>query len=102
MLVACGSFNPIHNFHLRMLELAKDRLKHKFKGYGFRGLISPVSDGYKKPGLQPFSVRSKMVNLAVETSQWIELSNKEGLKPTWTLTNDVLSEIKNDLRFVVQ
>lgn len=60
----------------------------------FIGLLSPVSDGYKKKGLQPFSVRSKLVSLACQTSSWISLSSMEGMRQEWTPTKDVLLEVK--------
>jgi len=62
----------------------------------FIGLLSPVSDGYKKKGLQPFEVRSKLVELACQSSKWIKLSSWEGKRNEWTPTKDVLLKIKGD------
>ena len=51
-LVACGSFNPITYMHLRMMERAKDHVLKNMNGTQLvGGYLSPVSDGYGKPGL---------------------------------------------------
>jgi len=62
----------------------------------FIGLLSPVSDGYKKKGLQPISIRSKLIELACQSSEWISLSSWEGNRKEWTPTKDVLLKIKSD------
>lgn len=53
VLVACGSFSPITNMHLRMFEMAADHVKQnmaaEFEVIG--GYLSPVSDRYNKAGL---------------------------------------------------
>jgi nicotinamide mononucleotide adenylyltransferase len=51
LLVACGSFSPITYLHLRMFEMAADfvRFNNEFEIVG--GVLSPVSDAYKKAGL---------------------------------------------------
>ena len=53
LLVACGSFSPITNLHLRMFVMAADFIKFdsnsEFEIVG--GYLSPVSDAYKKAGL---------------------------------------------------
>ena len=67
VLVSCGSFNPITNMHLRMFgtliswifsnyffyliyfeEIAKDNLESMGNYKVVSGIISPVSDGYRK------------------------------------------------------
>merc|ERR1711976_157411 len=95
LLAGCGSFNPVHNYHLRMMELTRDALKRRFQVHNcdFKALLSPTSDAYKKKGLQPYSTRSKLISLSTQTSNWIELSSMEGERDVWTPTATVLSEL---------
>uniref|UniRef100_A0A2I3GUW7 Nicotinamide nucleotide adenylyltransferase 1 n=1 Tax=Nomascus leucogenys TaxID=61853 RepID=A0A2I3GUW7_NOMLE len=53
VLLACGSFNPITNMHLRLFELAKDYMNGTGRYTVVKGIISPVGDAYKKKGLIP-------------------------------------------------
>ena len=50
VLLACGSFNPPHYLHARIFEVAKNHLA-KIDKKVVHGWLSPVSDGYGKPGL---------------------------------------------------
>ncbi|XP_060930607.1 nicotinamide/nicotinic acid mononucleotide adenylyltransferase 1-like [Limanda limanda] len=79
VLLACGSFNPITNMHLRMFELARDHLEDKGQYKVVRGIISPV--GYKKEGLIEASHRREMARLATENSDWITLGSWESSQP---------------------
>jgi len=93
VVVACGSFNPITYGHLRMLEIAKDILISK--GYSdVEGILSPVSDAYKKEGLLPSRHRIKMCQLAVRNSDWIRCDSWEGTRTTFTPTVKVLRYFK--------
>ncbi|SPQ96486.1 unnamed protein product (mitochondrion) [Plasmodiophora brassicae] len=69
VLVACGSFSPVTNFHLRLFEDARDALRDRFHVVG--GVMSPVHDHYQKVGLVPFQHRLAMLQLAVEDSSWV-------------------------------
>jgi len=89
VLIACGSFNPITNMHLRLFEMAKDY----FEGLGYEvlgGYVSPVSDGYGKKGLQPADHRKEMCKLAVTSSDWIMVDDWEVSFSNWTTTIQVL------------
>ncbi|PAA66050.1 hypothetical protein BOX15_Mlig017161g1 [Macrostomum lignano] len=98
VLVAGGSFNPVTNMHLRMFELARDALikTGQFKVLG--GIVSPVSDGYNKPGLLPSKHRIEMLKLALGRgscsdgipSSWIRLGTWEAIRSQWTPTRKVL------------
>lgn len=95
VLLACGSFNPITNMHLRMFELARDHLQDN----GFqvvKGIISPVGDGYKKKGLIEAKHRLEMARLASENS-WITVDSWEGLQPDWVETCKVIRHHYNEL-----
>ena len=51
VLVACGSFSPITYAHMRMFEMAQDYVRQETGFEVVGGYMSPVGDGYKKPGL---------------------------------------------------
>jgi len=51
VLVACGSFNPLTYHHLRMFEMANDYVRQNTNFEIVGGYLSPVGDGYNKPGL---------------------------------------------------
>lgn len=89
VLLACGSFNPITNMHLRMFELARDHLEDSGHYRVVKGIISPVGDGYKKKGLIEASHRLEMARLATEGSDWITVDSWEGLQPDWVETAKV-------------
>ena len=56
VLLACGSFNPPHYLHARIFEVAKNYLARQNQTV-VHGWLSPVSDGYGKPGLGRFLIR---------------------------------------------
>lgn len=93
VLLACGSFNPITNMHLRMFEVGKNYLRSKFPGCEVRGIISPVSDVYGKKGLEEARHRVKMCSLAIRSNNWLEISAWESKQESWTPTVNVLDHI---------
>ncbi|KAM3921716.1 nicotinamide/nicotinic acid mononucleotide adenylyltransferase 1 isoform 1-T1 [Leptodactylus fuscus] len=97
VLVATGSFNPITVMHLRLFELARDYLHGTGKYKVVKGIISPVSDGYKKKGLIEGSHRLAMAQLATENSDWIEVDPWECSKKEWTETEAVLRHYQQKL-----
>ncbi|XP_059511576.1 nicotinamide/nicotinic acid mononucleotide adenylyltransferase 1 [Stegostoma tigrinum] len=90
VLLACGSFNPITNMHLRMFELARDYLHQTGKYRVVKGIISPVGDGYKKKGLIEVKHRLAMVRKATESSDWVTVSSWESQQEEWVETAKVL------------
>lgn len=90
VLLACGSFNPITNMHLRMFELARDHLEDSGKYRVVKGIISPVGDSYKKKGLIDASHRLKMARLATQNSDWITVDDWECQQPEWVETAKVV------------
>lgn len=93
LLVACGSFNPITNMHLRLFELARDALQ-KAQPCQVVGVISPVGDGYSKKGLASAADRIAMIRLALASSDWIQLNTWEAEKDEWLETVYVLRHIE--------
>ncbi|XP_055748373.1 nicotinamide/nicotinic acid mononucleotide adenylyltransferase 1 isoform X3 [Salvelinus fontinalis] len=90
VLLACGSFNPITNMHLRMFELARDYLEDTGQYIVVRGIISAVGDGYKKKGLIEACHRVDMARLATDTSDWIKVDAWESQQPDWVETAKVM------------
>ncbi|XP_010890060.2 nicotinamide/nicotinic acid mononucleotide adenylyltransferase 1 [Esox lucius] len=90
VLLACGSFNPITNIHLRMFELARDYLEDTGQYIVVKGIISAVGDGYKKKGLIEASHRVEMAKLAIDTSDWIKVDTWESQQPEWVETAKVI------------
>uniref|UniRef100_A0A7M4E9Z5 Nicotinamide nucleotide adenylyltransferase 3 n=1 Tax=Crocodylus porosus TaxID=8502 RepID=A0A7M4E9Z5_CROPO len=90
ILLACGSFNPITNMHMRLFELARDHLHQTGQYHVIEGIISPVSDNYRKKGLASAKHRIAMAQLAVETSDWLRVDPWESEQETWTETVKVL------------
>ncbi|XP_028921251.1 nicotinamide/nicotinic acid mononucleotide adenylyltransferase 1 [Ornithorhynchus anatinus] len=90
ILLACGSFNPITNMHLRLFELAKDYMNETGKYRVVKGIISPVGDAYKKKGLISAHHRVTMIKLATQTSKWVEVDDWESRQNEWIETAKVL------------
>ncbi|XP_043850906.1 nicotinamide/nicotinic acid mononucleotide adenylyltransferase 1 [Dromiciops gliroides] len=90
VLLACGSFNPITNMHLRLFELAKDYMNETGEYNVTKGIISPVGDAYKKKGLINAHHRIMMAQLATQNSQWVEVDTWESLQKEWIETAKVL------------
>ncbi|XP_040182340.1 nicotinamide/nicotinic acid mononucleotide adenylyltransferase 1 isoform X2 [Rana temporaria] len=98
VLLATGSFNPITVMHLRLFELARDHLHSTGNYKVVKGIISPVSDGYKKKGLVEGPHRLSMAQQATQTSDWIKVDPWECLKKDWTETVAVLRHHQQQLR----
>uniref|UniRef100_A0A8C4XMF6 Nicotinamide nucleotide adenylyltransferase 1 n=1 Tax=Falco tinnunculus TaxID=100819 RepID=A0A8C4XMF6_FALTI len=90
VLLACGSFNPITNMHLRLFELAKDYFDETGKYKVVKGIISPVGDAYKKKGLISAYHRVTMAKLATKNSDWVEVDDWESSQSEWLETLKVL------------
>uniref|UniRef100_A0A8C5F626 Nicotinamide nucleotide adenylyltransferase 3 n=1 Tax=Gadus morhua TaxID=8049 RepID=A0A8C5F626_GADMO len=86
VLLACGSFNPITNQHMRLFELARDHMHSTGNYQVVKGIVSPVSDGYGKQGLVSAEHRNAMAKLALQTSDWITIDEWESDQPDWTET----------------
>ncbi|XP_047421370.1 nicotinamide/nicotinic acid mononucleotide adenylyltransferase 3 isoform X3 [Sciurus carolinensis] len=90
VLLACGSFNPITNMHLRLFEVARDHLHQTGMYQVTQGIISPVNDGYGKKDLVASHHRVAMARLALQTSDWIRVDPWESEQPQWMETVTVL------------
>ncbi|XP_069466100.1 nicotinamide/nicotinic acid mononucleotide adenylyltransferase 1 isoform X2 [Ambystoma mexicanum] len=90
VLLACGSFNPITNMHLRMFELARDHLHATGNYRVVKGIISPVGDSYKKKGLIEAHHRLTMAQLATSDTDWVCVDPWEATQNEWMETVRVL------------
>uniref|UniRef100_A0A8D2B1Z3 Nicotinamide-nucleotide adenylyltransferase n=1 Tax=Sciurus vulgaris TaxID=55149 RepID=A0A8D2B1Z3_SCIVU len=90
VLLACGSFNPITNMHLRLFEVARDHLHQTGMYQVTQGIISPVNDDYGKKDLVASHHRVAMAQLALQTSDWIRVDPWESEQPQWMETVTVL------------
>lgn len=97
VLLACGSFNPITNMHLRMFELARDHLQDTGQYRVVKGIISPVGDAYKKKGLIEACHRLEMARLSTENSDWLTVDSWESLQPEWVETAKVVRHHYDEL-----
>ncbi|KAM7400879.1 hypothetical protein PAMA_005187 [Pampus argenteus] len=86
VLLACGSFNPITNQHMRLFELARDHMHSTGLYQVVGGIVSPVSDGYGKQGLVEAKHRIAMAKLALQSSNWVTVDKWESQQPDWTET----------------
>ncbi|XP_042854926.1 nicotinamide/nicotinic acid mononucleotide adenylyltransferase 3 isoform X2 [Panthera tigris] len=93
VLLACGSFNPITNMHLRLFEVARDHLHQTGMYKVIGGIISPVNDNYRKKDLVAAHHRVAMARLALQTSDWIRVDPWESEQAQWMETVKVLRRL---------
>ncbi|XP_042335679.1 nicotinamide/nicotinic acid mononucleotide adenylyltransferase 1 isoform X2 [Sceloporus undulatus] len=98
VLLACGSFNPITNMHLRLFELARDHLHETGKYKVVKGIISPVGDAYKKKSLISARHRVAMAKLATESCDWVDVDDWESSQQEWQETVKVLRHHQQKLK----
>ena len=96
VLLACGSFNPITNMHLRLFELAKANRNGTGKYKAIKCRISPVGDAHKN-GLISAHHRVITAELATKNSKWVEVDTWESLQKEWTEAAKVLRHHQNKL-----
>lgn len=58
------------------------------------GLISPVHDSYGKKELVSSTHRLAMVKLALQSSDWIKVSDWECQQETWSRTRAILQHLQ--------
>ncbi|CAH1990521.1 unnamed protein product [Acanthoscelides obtectus] len=100
ILLACGSFNPITNMHLRMFEIARDHLHRMGSHEIVGGVVSPVHDAYGKKDLESSTQRIAMLKIALKDHDWVRLSDWECRQESWSRTRQVLHYHQNVLNAV--
>ena len=93
ILVLFGSFSPITIAHLRNLEIARDTLRHRNFDV-VKGIITPVSDAYKKKDLVSIQHRVNMIQGAIRGSNWLELDSYEGFLPYFSTSVTILRYLR--------
>ncbi|KAJ8965274.1 hypothetical protein NQ314_004237 [Rhamnusium bicolor] len=112
ILLACGSFNPPTNMHLRMfdddnimqlliLEIARDHLHRIGTHVVVGGIVSPVHDAYGKKELESVTHRLAMIKLALENHSWVSLSDWECKQESWKQTRQVLQYHQNHVNAIL-
>ncbi|KAF2905098.1 hypothetical protein ILUMI_01082 [Ignelater luminosus] len=101
VLLACGSYNPPTNMHLRMFEIARDHLHRLGNHIVVGGLVSPVHDAYGKNDLVSATHRLAMIKLALQTDDWIRVSDWECKQESWTRTRKILQYHQNLINSIV-
>jgi nicotinamide mononucleotide adenylyltransferase len=104
VIIACGSFSPVTYLHLRMFEMAWDRVQFDSpRYYLIGGYFSPTSDAYGKAGLAPGHHRIHMCQLATAASHWIMVDDWEvKQKDDWQRTVFVLDHFHHHLNSLPQ
>ena len=97
ILVSCGSFNPPTVAHVQILDMV--RAAYLASGVDVYGAyLSPVHDGYKKPGLVDARHRVEMCRRAVASSSYVMVDEWEAAQAGYTRTLHVLDSIDARLR----
>jgi len=103
VLLACGSFSPITNMHLRLFEDVRSNLQSRYPEFEvIGGYLSPVTDAYKKKGLASATHRLNMCKLAVESSDWIMVDDWECSQSEYQRTVLVLNYFERRLNQLVK
>lgn len=97
--VLSGSFNPVHNQHLSILERSRTDLEDQ--GWVVvGGFLAPSSDDYvtKKLGLHAMSLRDRvqLCKIATAASDWIAVCDWGELS-SFRLTRRLRKELRSDL-----
>jgi nicotinamide mononucleotide adenylyltransferase len=81
-----------------LVEIARDYLENETRQFRvIGGFLSPVHDDYGKKELLPSEHRVKMCELAVQSSNWIDVSKWEVNQASWVRSLFVLREHKRTL-----
>lgn len=94
VLLSCGAFSPPTIMHTRIMEMAKEFIEAKCKVHVALGVLSPVHDGYGKPGLVAVDHRIRMLEIACRGSNWIEPWDWESKQQSWTRTKLVVEKLE--------
>ncbi|KAG5461734.1 MAG: hypothetical protein BJ554DRAFT_6023, partial [Olpidium bornovanus] len=78
-------------------EIARDYVRENTGFEVIGGYISPVSDGYKKKGLEAAAHRARMCTLAVESSPWLMVDEWECSNPEFVRSALVLDHFDAEL-----
>lgn len=100
IVVFGGSFNPIHNGHLKMVQAVHEE-------YGFEKiLIMPNNNTYYKVNSHAIEAKHRvnMIQLAISDVSYLAFSDMELVRGGMTYTIDTIRELKkvyNDVYFII-
>lgn len=77
-------------YYFNFTEIARDYYIQMGTHNVIGGVISPVHDSYGKKGLITSKHRLAMVKLALQSSNWIRLTDWECSQQNWTRTRETL------------
>ncbi|KAL6069476.1 Nicotinamide/nicotinic acid mononucleotide adenylyltransferase 2 [Balamuthia mandrillaris] len=97
VLVSSGAFSPIHKSHLQLLEDAKKYCESDGKSKVVAGYLSPSDDRSVKGKLQGDWIEAKhrieMCKIAVQDSDWLDVSDWESGHRGWSSPTMLLNHI---------
>jgi len=108
VLMATGSFAPIHKDHVKMFEVAKAHLQEHHHCIVVGGLISPSHDSYVGQKLKnktiPAFNRLGMCRVALQDSDWLSVDSWECRQPyfvdfpsvAFSLLSDIVQNLLSD------
>ncbi|KAG5481590.1 hypothetical protein LSCM1_05614 [Leishmania martiniquensis] len=94
VLAICGSFNPIHNAHLKLYSAAKECVDGTSGRVVLGGFLSPVGDAYAKPGLRCAADRVRVMERVLGSHSDLNVDTWECQQPTYTRTFFVLQALE--------
>ncbi|CBZ25494.1 conserved hypothetical protein [Leishmania mexicana MHOM/GT/2001/U1103] len=94
VLAICGSFNPIHNAHLKLYDAAKQSIDGADGHVVLGGFLSPVGDAYRKPGLHSAADRVQIMRKALCHHPDLNVDTWECQQPVYTRTFFVLQALE--------
>jgi len=98
ILLATGSFSPIHRMYLKMFELARGHLEQKHGAHVVAGYLSPSPDCYVRQKLGKHYIeeehRVSMCELAVNQSPWLMVDKWEAQQPRFVAYWKVVDHLK--------
>lgn len=98
VLVACGAFDPIHDGHIKAMEIARHQLEQMGQTV-IGGYISPSHDEYvigRKKG-RPFFERLYQCQLKLDTHDWLMTDPWEGMQAQQINFSSLLWHIQETL-----
>nr|QYA18522.1 nicotinic acid mononucleotide adenylyltransferase [Clandestinovirus] len=102
ILIATGSYNPVHPGHFTMFNVAKEHLEKNHDVHVIGGFISPSHQEHVSKKLGSLAMKSDerihLLNLATEDSDWIQVSSWECTQPSFVHLGIVTESIEQFVR----
>lgn len=110
VLITTGSFSPIHNIHIDILESAKTFLENNTEFSVIAGFISPSHSDYVKEKMKScgnsenwcIPDRDFLCDVALSKSDWISVDRWEYQQPTFVDFFTVVKRLKSYLSPLIE